>query len=207
MDFWLEKFVKQELREYNMTLVKLGDSFSTTTSQFLKLPTARAQEPGRTTEGYAKSLKDVVEGKEQIKRKAPQVTDMLRTPDANMECGRRTAENLKGRLDRGMPLNLNDQLDAMEYGLLPTPMKEGFDAGPHRGSPDTLHSRIKMLLTPKANAANTPGRHGQGGQDLQTVVDEQTKQDRSGTGPGMKLQPNFVEHLMGYPMNWTRLED
>lgn len=42
MDFWLEKFVKQELREYNVTLVKLGDSFSPTASQILKLPNSRS---------------------------------------------------------------------------------------------------------------------------------------------------------------------
>lgn len=42
MDFWLEKFVKQELREYNVTLVKLGDSFFPTASQFLKLPNSRS---------------------------------------------------------------------------------------------------------------------------------------------------------------------
>ena len=135
---------------------------------------------------------------------------MLRTPDANMECGRRTAENLKGRLDRGMPLNLNDQLDAMEYGLLPTPMKEGFDAGPHRGSPDTLHSRIKTLPTPTARDWKGESQRGpeapmSGLQNLLSAVNGKTKQDRSGTGPGMKLQPSFVQWIMGYPLNWTVL--
>jgi len=28
-----------------------------------------------------------------------------------------------------------------------------------------------------------------------------------GTNPGLKLQPAFVEYLMGYPTSWTRLED
>jgi hypothetical protein len=26
------------------------------------------------------------------------------------------------------------------------------------------------------------------------------------TKPGGKLNPNFVEFLMGYPMNWTKID-
>ena len=46
---------------------------------------------------------------------------LWRTPDANMDRGTRTKENLSGRLKRGMPLNLNDQVSAIGYGLLEPP--------------------------------------------------------------------------------------
>ena len=37
--------------------------------------------------------------------------------------------------------------------MLPTPRAEGFDAGAHRGKPDSLHSYVKMLPTPTCQAA------------------------------------------------------
>jgi len=47
---------------------------------------------------------------------------LLRTPDANMERGSRTKENLENRyLIRKMPLCLNDQLRMMNLGMLRTP--------------------------------------------------------------------------------------
>jgi hypothetical protein len=46
---------------------------------------------------------------------------LWRTPDANMERGNRSYENMKMRLEQGKPLNLNDQLNAISKGLLPTP--------------------------------------------------------------------------------------
>jgi len=45
-----------------------------------------------------------------------------RTPDANMERGNRSVENMKMRIETGKPLNLNDQLNAISKGLLPVPM-------------------------------------------------------------------------------------
>lgn len=45
---------------------------------------------------------------------------LWRTPDANME-RKRSYKNMKSRIERKMPLNLNDQLNAIEKGLLPEP--------------------------------------------------------------------------------------
>jgi hypothetical protein len=36
-------------------------------------------------------------------------------------------------------------------GFWPTPRHEGFDAGAHRGNPDSLHSAVKMWPTPRAS--------------------------------------------------------
>jgi hypothetical protein len=46
---------------------------------------------------------------------------LWRTPDANMDRGNRTYENMKMRIEKGRPLNLNDQLNAIGKGLLPEP--------------------------------------------------------------------------------------
>ena len=61
-----------------------------------------------------------------------------------------------------------------------------------------LRDQIAMLPTPKSQNANFPGEHGQGGKDLQTTV--------HGTNRGLKLQPAFVEWLMGYPIGYTDLK-
>ncbi len=42
----------------------------------------------------------------------------FRTPDANMERGKRSYNNMKMLIKEGKPLNLNDQLNAIEKGLL-----------------------------------------------------------------------------------------
>lgn len=104
---------------------------------------------------------------------------MLRTPDANMERGDRSTEKMQSRLDRGMPLNLNDQINAMNKGLLPTPATrdyKGANSAEHlakeRGHHDQLPNAIAM--------------HGE--------------------NHGLKLQPGFVEWMMGYPIGYTDLK-
>jgi hypothetical protein len=60
-----------------------------------------------------------------------------------------------------------------------------------------LRDQIAMLPTPKSQNSTGAGEHGQGGEDLQTAI--------VGTSRGLKLQPAFVEHLMGYPIGFTDL--
>jgi hypothetical protein len=66
-----------------------------------------------------------------------------------------------------------------------------------RGHHDQLANRIAMLPTPKKQNSTGAGEHGQEGKDLQTTV---------GTRPGLKLQPAFVEWMMGYPLGFTDIE-
>lgn len=150
---------------------------------------------------------------------------MLRSPDANMERGTRSYSNMKSRIDRGMPLNLNDQLNAVGKGLLATPLHvqiedallltptaseneqdiEKFKArGPNQrdssGSPH-LSAQVAMLCTPQAddskNSGMTPNNRRE---TLSTQI--------GGKDPGstLRLQPAFCEWMMGYPANWTSLE-
>ena len=83
--------------------------------------------------------------------------------------------------------------------LWPTPRTEGFDAGSHRGSPDSLHAAVKLWPTPRASENEnrqtkpTPSQlAGQHGLSLAAEV-------------GGKLNPDWVARLMGYPDNWLDL--
>jgi len=192
----------------------------------------------------------------------PQQITMLRTPDANMERGRRTKENMIKRYQvKGQPLCLNDQLRMVELGMLPTPSLKEMSGGIRTkwarpgGKFCGLRETLAMLPTPKAQNSTGAGQHGQGGEDLQTTmamlptpragtpgsrpnqkggkilaeevkkagmlgtptVDnwhghrredfregrEPTPSEAIGESPGLKLQPAFVEWMMGYPPGFT----
>jgi hypothetical protein len=118
---------------------------------------------------------------------------MYRTPDANMERGTRSYENMKQRIERGMPLNLNDQLNAIDKGLWPTPTVSGNynHAGSSEKAGDGLETAVKMWPTPKAQSSREPAIHGEGGMDLQTAVKmfpTPTVQDYKHRGPNSRQQ-------------------
>ncbi len=76
-----------------------------------------------------------------------------------------------------------------------TPRAE-MDSGAHRGKPDTLHSQIKVWATPEGMAGGKTSRGGNRKGEL--LLTGQVKQDASG-----KLNPRWVETLMGLPVGWT----
>jgi len=102
------------------------------------------------------------------------------------------------------------------------------------GSSGTLAQEVesgfimnRILSTPRANK-NTPQQREDFSQNLASVIDgllgTPTSRDwkdtgnmenvptkgllgrQIGQGTGMRLQPNFVEYMMGFPQNWTNLE-
>ena len=93
-----------------------------------------------------------------------------------------------------------------------------------KGRTPTPEEAMKLIPTPKAQNANAPGEHGQGGKDLQTIIsllptlraEKQSPQSREDFTPnlayrvgektGLKLQANFVEWMMGYPIGHTDLD-
>jgi hypothetical protein len=102
-----------------------------------------------------------------------------------MERGNRSYKNMKKRIDTGNPLNLNDQLNAIGKGLLPTPRafdstnampKEVTDTGrtikssSGRSGGISLNAYAQCFPTPKAQNAKGAAVHGEGGLDLQTYV-------------------------------------
>lgn len=109
-----------------------------------------------------------------------------------------------------------------EFGLLPTAQAiDGKGKGrPFRLKKDMprdpskpgswrgdLKDHIAMLPTPRAQEANGGIEKTENGQIIRkngTCHGAKIK-DIVGTDLGLKLQPNFVEWMMGYPPNWTDL--
>ena len=135
-----------------------------------------------------------------------------------MERGQRSEENLKERyLVKKMPLCLNDQIAMHEKNLLATPQASDATMGSVIGKGDTfktlpsgrmrkinkngidgsmgLAREIAMLPTPKAQDSRA-ALTDRGKSNFGEVVQGKT---------GLKLQPSFVEWMMGFPQNWTDL--
>jgi hypothetical protein len=79
-------------------------------------------------------------------------------------------------------------------GSWATPRAE-MDSGAHRGKPDTLHSQIKAWATPTARDHKSGrGKEDRDYKELTPMV------ERTQAG---KLNPRWVETLMGLPVGWT----
>ena len=146
---------------------------------------------------------------------------MWRTPDANMERGKRSYENMKSRIDRGMPLNLNDQLNAIEKGLLkepkmfPTPTTADTWTDKLKSSQQkegSMHSvnlsqavhMKEMFPTPTSSDHKGWSKGHKRAEDASNRLDFAVEPDK---GVGGTLNPMWVEWLMGFPIGWTDLED
>lgn len=115
-------------------------------------------------------------------------------------------------------VNANDPRNGLvgRVKLWQTPRTDGFDAGKHRGRADSLHSQVKTLWpTPDASVVN----------DGETLASWRARKERNlekhnnGNGMGTpltiaavqhsgatrRLNPLFVEWLMGLPEGWTSL--
>ena len=114
---------------------------------------------------------------------------------------RATAMDAKG-LDRHPRKDMTTTrscLLSQKVALYPTPTKFDATCGDLKGKEYTGESRhamkliqaAKMLPTPKAQNARGNGQaHGEGGQSLDVSV-------------GGRLNPTWVEWLMGFPLGWT----
>ena len=109
-----------------------------------------------------------------------------------------------------------------EFGLWPTPTAQDHSRntippsiGKTRGmdlSMRVVADQIRMYPTPTQDSAHErTKKYKQGGTPLSMAVKmfpTPTASDTEGGAakPGGKLNPNFVEFLMGYPMNWTKID-
>jgi hypothetical protein len=94
-----------------------------------------------------------------------------------------------------------------QIAMLPTPRAEKHSPQSREDFTPNLAARINMLPTPNFTGGRTaPDTHKKerrqmggkcGGDDLATTV---------GTSRGLKLQPAFVEWMMGYPLGFTHVE-
>lgn len=131
---------------------------------------------------------------------------LLRTPDTrNGNRGRRSEINMKSRLDRKMSLNLDDQLNAMSQGLLPTPKVGAIDDTNDRSLKKGNLSDVvdRMINMPSARDWKGGGKKGRDCLDFK--IEMNATKGQTGTKTGLKLQPGFVEWMMGYPPEWTDL--
>jgi len=97
---------------------------------------------------------------------------------------------------------LRDQVQEINRVFWPTPSAtdykgSGTDAATLRDRLDYAAERgktkNKLFPTPRENCSTGKCEHGEGGKDLQTAV-------------GGKLNPRWVEWLMGVPIGWTALK-
>jgi len=111
--------------------------------------------------------------------------------------------------------------EGIEYGLLPTattqevehPNAELSHTGRRIAKNGNTHSlglmdRIAMLPTPDAGMGTRGARvyDPQGYNASQRTVNALVT-GTSGERTGLKLQPNFVEWMMGFPKDWTEIPD
>lgn len=66
------------------------------------------------------------------------------------------------------------------------------------GTALTALAMNEMLPTPTANSWKTPCEHGTGSPNLQTYIARKL-------GPTSRLNPLFVEEMMGFPLMWCAL--
>jgi DNA-cytosine methyltransferase len=182
----------------------------TSKSRTVKMwPTPRAKEPGRTTKGYGRGLAELIEGKEQLEPKKmwPTPTQdsatertkkysqggkpltlavqeeeikMWRTPDAHCNRGPSSKERMKMKLEKGMPISLNDQV-----------------AHPNMMWPTPRANKVIPMITDK-------NREKLANRNKSNLEEEVAGHCGQATG---SLNPTWVEWLMGYPAGYTDLKD
>jgi DNA-cytosine methyltransferase len=138
-------------------------------------PTPRAKEPGRTTKGYGRGLAELIEGKKQLEPK-----NMWRTPDAHCNRGPSSKERMKMKLEKGMPISLNDQV-----------------AHPNMMWPTPRANKVIPMITDK-------NREKLANRNKSNLEEEVAGHCGQATG---SLNPTWVEWLMGYPAGYTDLKD
>lgn len=97
-----------------------------------------------------------------VRPTAESASSWLQTPSA--------ADAMGGHLSRGGDRSDELLLKGQVKSLLPTPRREGFDAGNHRGQPDSLNQTVRQLPTPKTSDANGSKPHGDGGPGLKETL-------------------------------------
>jgi hypothetical protein len=122
-----------------------------------------------------------------------------RTPDAHCNRGPSSVKRMKMKLEKGMPISINDQVAHPDL-MWPTPrastaMSENVENIKKRGTDNSrLEERVaKLWSTPvQDDVHHRKQKYSQGGTALSTQA-------------GGSLNPNWVEWLMGYKAGYTDL--
>ena len=126
---------------------------------------------------------------------------LLRTPDAHCDRGFRKPETFRKRMEKGLPLQLNDQIAHLYPHIMPTPTQFDATCGDLKGKEYTgknkhsmkLIQAVKLLPTPTANDAKNNGNPSRANRHSLGL---------NGTAGG-SLNPEWVEIFMGFPRGWT----
>jgi hypothetical protein len=185
-------------------------------------PTPRAQEPGRTKEGYGRGLAELMEGKEQIKMYPTPTTQEIEHPKMTLtKTGRRISKDGKNShslnladtvkmyptpraRDHGPPVNPNQSSEWNEQGWTSNEEKK-LEMRYGATLPDAMNKlEVKETIQHTNSERCEELNISKSQTDRTSVVGNLIQQKQS--KPGGKLNPNFVEFLMGYPMNWTKID-
>lgn len=123
---------------------------------------------------------------------------LWRTPTVQTENAMRgTGQDPELRALQGHTVNLQDQAKGFELNRnWPTPRTEdGESAGNHPGAQDSLTGVTRQWPTPKANDAEKRGMIAENPRNGLVSAAQKTGKK--------KLNPNFVDWLMGFPPGWT----
>lgn len=121
--------------------------------------------------------------------------------------------SITGRKPDGSKAQM-DLANSIKLALSPTPRIEGFDAGSHRGNPDSLHAMVKLSATPSArdfkNGKSSKRTAERNSRPLNEQVINNIVCEDSGTGNPLSvtgsLSAEFVEEYMGFPVGHTALK-
>ena len=143
---------------------------------------------------------------EQIQYGKP-TTHMWRTPDAHSGRGPSSEKRMKMKLEKGMPISINDQVRHPNL-MWPTPrVKEPgrTTKGYGRGLAELVEGKQQMWPTPTARDYKDSGK-AVINSDRNLLPQKVAKNDKDQwIKGGGSLNPTWVEWLMGYPSGWTDL--
>jgi len=139
-------------------------------------------------------------------------TDMKiwRTPDAHCNRGPSSEKRMKMKLEKKMPISINDQV-AHPNLMWPTPTQDSATDRSKKysqgGTPLTLAVKEQQMWpTPRA-ALGMTFTLSQGMANLRYKKYLETEVAYQEKAPGGTLNPMWVEWLMGYPAGYTDLKD
>ena len=127
---------------------------------------------------------------------------LWRTPNASIVDAKSSVKKLTGRTPSDPQVGLADQVAAAERGMWPTPTVSGNynRKGLSKKSGDGLATAVrKSFPTPNACSGNNSGRLDEWGGHNNPF--------RGTVEGGGKLNPDWVEWLMGLPIGWTDLKE
>ena len=189
-------------KESGLWLTPSATTISTRSKESMEKRKKYRESIGRTTVPPGNLAEQVQHGHK--------ATHMWRTPDAHSGRGPSSEERMKMKLDKKMPISLNDQV-AHPNLMWPTPRASAAMAekteniqkrGTQRGK---LEESVAMWPTPTARDYKDSGK-AVINSDRNLLPQKVAKKDKEQwVKGGGSLNPTWVEWLMGYPKGWTDL--